>query len=82
MSNSVNQDRLRYLQEYFDSNLIKVEVTVFKTETSKGTVHSYFNGSRYGYQFNNRGIAWVKREDLHKFKNQQQFIIHDEKEGN
>ncbi|MFB5196152.1 hypothetical protein ACE198_14685 [Neobacillus sp. KR4-4] len=79
MSNNINQDRLHYLQNYFDNQLVKVEVPVYKSETTKGTVHYYFNDSRYGYQFNH-GIAWVEREDLYRFRNQPQFIIHD-KEG-
>jgi hypothetical protein len=77
MSNSVNKERLQYLQNYFDNQLVKVEVPVYKSVTTKGTVHYYFNESRYGYQFQH-GIAWVKKEDLHKFRYENSpFNIHD-----
>jgi hypothetical protein len=75
----MSKDRLEYLKSYF-IELVKVEVPVYKSQTNKGEVHYYFNQSRYGYDFKH-GIAWVKKEDLHKFRNQPQFIIHEEKEG-
>ncbi|WP_413299716.1 hypothetical protein AA0X95_16610 [Bacillus sp. 1P10SD] len=80
MSNSgINQERLQYLQNYFSNQLIKVELPVYKSVTAKGTVHYYFNESRYGYKFNN-GIAWVKPEDVHKFRYENSpFIIHENK---
>jgi hypothetical protein len=78
MSN-INQERLKYLQNYFDNQLVKVEVPVYKSVTSKGTVHHYFNDSRFGYQFQH-GISWVTREDLWKFRYENSpFIIHDTK---
>lgn len=57
---------------------VKVEVPVQIRETTKGNVHTYFDGERAGYKFN-RGIAWIGRVDLFKFRGQH-FIIHDTEE--
>ncbi|MFJ7729278.1 hypothetical protein ACIQXV_24535 [Neobacillus sp. NPDC097160] len=79
MSNSgINQERLQYLQNYFNNQSVKVEVKPFISHTSKGTITYRFNGSRYGYQFHD-GFADVKKEDLWKFQQESHFIIHDNK---
>ncbi|MED4037046.1 hypothetical protein [Niallia taxi] len=75
-----NTDRLEMIKAYYaKEEKVKVEVPVFISETTKGKVHRYFNGTRAGYQFKH-GIAWVDRKDLHKFRDQH-FIIHEEGEN-
>ncbi|MDI2586612.1 hypothetical protein OR571_05555 [Psychrobacillus sp. NEAU-3TGS] len=75
-----NTDRLEAIRAYFaEEEKIKVEVPVKISKTIKGDVHHYFNGDRAGYKFRH-GIAWVERNDLHKFRGLH-FIIHEEECG-
>jgi hypothetical protein len=75
-------DRLQMIKEYYRNNQeSKVRVTIppTKSETTKGTVIRYFEGSRGGYWFKN-GQAWVNKGDLNTFR-QGNFIIHDNEGG-
>lgn len=76
----MNEDRLKYLQSFFNENeKVKVEIPPVRT----GNVVRYFDDYRCGHKFT-RGIAWVERKDLHKFRNNYPkgyFIIHDGQEA-
>lgn len=68
-------ERLAYLKAHFENQLVRVEVPVQTSITTKGTVTYRFNGKRMGYDFKD-GISHVKKEDVHKFQHQH-YIIHD-----
>jgi hypothetical protein len=73
-------DRLTYLQNYFNNQLVKVEVPVQTSITTKGTVIYRFTGKRMGYDFVN-GISHVKKEDVHLFEGQHYVVHTNEKDG-
>ena len=77
-------DRLQMIKEYYRNNSeskVKVTIPPTKSETTKGTVIRYFEGSRGGYWFKN-GQTWVEHKDIEKLKKSfPNFIIHDDNKG-
>jgi hypothetical protein len=47
----ITNKRLQYLQDYFNNQLINVEVPAQSSITTRGTVIYRFNGTRMGYVF-------------------------------
>jgi hypothetical protein len=79
----MSNDRLKYLQSYFENQKVKVTVPPVESMTSKGKVVYYFEGKRCGYDFK-RGVAFVDKKDIHKFKESYPHMIieaNDEREG-
>lgn len=69
-------ERLQYLQNYFNSQTVKIEVPLQVTKDYRGnSVIHRFNGTRLGAKFVNN-IAYVDKADVWKFEGQH-FIIHD-----
>jgi hypothetical protein len=80
MSNQTNE-RLQYLQSYFNNQKVKIEVLAQSSHTSKGTIIYRFNGRRNNYDFKD-GIAFVEKKDVHLFQHQHYVIHTNEKDGN
>jgi hypothetical protein len=80
--NNINQERLAYLKDFLENDKVKVEFPVFISQTSKGEVHRYFEGERFGYTFRH-GVSYVDKKDLYKFqKAYPNFIIIHKGENN
>jgi hypothetical protein len=78
---TVNKERLAYLKDYLENDKVKVAFPVYISQTSKGTVHYYFEGLRFGYTFKH-GFSMVDKKDLFKFKEAYpNIIIHDNNKG-